>query len=528
MIARVAAGSHATLLKRGFAALKSGDLATAEECCRRVLNVDPKIPQAHFLVGLIALETNNRKIAANAFHTVTKLDAKNTAAWAHLAKLFSELGYTLRADEALTKAEETSTDNPTIQNVIGAVCTMLGEHEKAESWYAKASANEPNNAAFSVNLANAKSFNGRTQEAERTIAKILAVHPDNPQAHWILAGLRKAENEQHAVQMETLAKQYESQPHPVAFLSYGAGKEYEDIEAWTRAFPAFERGARARRKTVNYDEREEENMFAALAETYTKEWLENSKSEVENDAPVFIVGQPRTGTTLIERIITSHPEVASAGELQQFYLSIRRLSKVLTPARMSRELAHAAAELDPSQLGRTYIAATIKHSRGKPRFVDKMPVNYLYAPLIARALPNAKVIHIVRDPMDSCYSSFKQLFADAYPHSYCLEEMARHHLRYFKLMKQWRDILGERMLDVSYEETVSDLEFNARRMIAFLGLDWEDECLDFHKQSGAVSTASAVQVRMPVHRRSVGRWRRYEAQLQPVAKILSASGIKIM
>ena len=522
------AASHATLLKQGFTALQSGDLAKAEECCRRVITVDPKIPQAHFLVGLLALETNNRKIAANAFHTVTRLDVKNVGAWAHLAKLFSELGYTLRADEALKKAEETSTDNPTIQNVIGAVCTTLGEHEKAERWYAKASANQPNNADYGVNLANAESFNGKTEEAERTIAKVLAVHPDSPQAHWILAGLRNAENEQHAVQMETLAKQYESQPHHVAFLSYGAGKEYEDIEAWTRAFTAFERGAQARRKTINYDEPEEECMFAALAETYTKTWLETSKSEVESEAPVFIVGQPRTGTTLIERIITSHSEVASAGELQQFYLSIRRLSKVVTPARISGELAHAAAELDPSQLGRAYIAATIKHSNRKLRFVDKMPVNYLFAPLIARALPNAKIIHIVRDPMDSCFSSFKQLFANAYPHSYNLEEIARHHLRYVKLMEQWRGILGERMLDVSYEETVSNLNFNARRMIAFLGLDWEDECLDFHKQSGAVSTASAVQVRKPAHRRSVGRWRRYEAQLQPVAKILSASGIKIM
>lgn len=513
------------LLQRGFSALQSGKLSEAEAACQQILKIDSSIPQGHFLVGLVALETKNRKLAANAFKTVTELDPKNDAAWAHLAKIFSELGYTARADEALQKAEDLGSDNPVIQNVIGSVWSTLGEHDKARGWYDKAYDKAPLSTSFGVNLANAESFVGQAAAAEKTILKVLKTSPDHPQAHWVLAGLKKAENADHAEKMDALAAKHAGHPHAAAFLSYGAGKEYEDIEAWDKAFSAFQRGAQARRKIITYDESEEEKMFEVLRETCTPEWLESAISTVSNDAPIFIIGQPRTGTTLIERIITSHSMISSAGELQQFYLSVRRQARITTPARQTAELMKAATQLDPTALGQAYSDATRNYADMGPHFVDKMPTNFLYAPLIARALPKARFIHLRRGPMDSCFSSYKQLFAEAYSHSYDLEEMARHHIRYLRLMDCWRDLLGDRLLDVSYEDTVQDLEPNARRIISYLNVPWEEACLDFHKQSSAVSTASATQVRQPVHTKSVGRWQRYEKQLAPAKKILSDAGI---
>lgn len=156
-----------------------------------------------------------------------------------------------------------------------------------------------------------------------------------------------------------------------------------------------------------------------------------------------------------------------------------------------------------------------------PRFVDKMPVNYLYVPLIAAALPNAKIIHVTRDPMDSCFSSFKQLFADAYYHSYELEEMARHHVRYRKLMERWQQLLGDRVLTVSYEKTVQETELSAQIIMGYLGLEWQDLILNFFEQEASVTTASAAQVREKAHTRSVGLWQRYATQLEPVRKILA-------
>ena len=157
---------------------------------------------------------------------------------------------------------------------------------------------------------------------------------------------------------------------------------------------------------------------------------------------------------------------------------------------------------------------TTQKMRGSlPRFVDKLPPNYLYLPLILKALPNAKIVHLTRNPMDACFSSFKQLFADAYPHSYDQAEMARHHARYYRLMAVWRERFGDRFFDIAYEDTARDVEPNARALIDFLELPWEDACLNFHKQDAAVTTASAVQVRQPAHTKSIGRWRRYKEQL---------------
>lgn len=513
-------------LSSGFAALQAGDVKTAEICCQRVLAARPQLAQGHFLVGLIALETGKRRIAAAAFNTVATLEPKNAAAHAHLAKIFAELGLTVQADDALARAEAERIDNAVIANVIGAVNASIGEHEKAANWYQRALTLEPGNSAYEINLANMQNFLGQSAAAEATVRGVLKHQPGNPQAHWILSGVVKATDDGHAREMVRYAEAAQG-AHAKAFLYFGAGKAFEDIADWKTAFDCFSKGAKARRTTIEFDEYEEEKVFSALENLLTREWLNADRSETETDSPIFIIGQPRTGTTLVERIITSHSKVASAGELQQFYLSIRRLSRAQTPNRVSAALIDAASAIKPTSLGEAYARATAPHAARAPRFVDKMPVNYLYAPLIARALPNARIVHITRGAMDSCFSSYKQLFADAYPHSYDLEEMARHHVRYRRLMERWRDVLGDRMLDVSYEETVRDVEGAARRIIEYLGLDWEAACAAFHEQKGAVATASAAQVREPAHTRSIGRWRCYEKELEPAARIIAAAGFDL-
>lgn len=211
--------------------------------------------------------------------------------------------------------------------------------------------------------------------------------------------------------------------------------------------------------------------------------------------------------------------------MQQFGNCIRRLTRYDRQERFAPELFDRARDIDPQVLGSEYLLRTTKLRGTLPRFVDKLPYNYLFLPHILAALPNARVIHLVRDPRDACFSVYKQLFADAYPHSYDLEEMARHFVRYHRLMQTWRARFPGRFLDVQYEEVVANLEDNARRIMAYLELPWEDACVNFHQQDGAVSTASAVQVREPAHSRSVGRWRRYERQLQPVLDILRDEGV---
>ncbi|MCY4344295.1 MAG: sulfotransferase [Gammaproteobacteria bacterium] len=514
------------LLKEGFAALQSGRTQHAGQLCKRILDLAPKLVQGHFLLGLVALEAGDRRTALQAFGSVTALDPKHNASWAQLAKLFVGEGQVNRADAALARAVRGDPEEPLVQDLIGTVLSLLGEYALAQEWFAKACAKRPRHVGMLLNLANNHVYFGDTGQALALYERILEIEPNSPQAHWSLAGARKAPDDAHVLACRTLlAERPGLHPRLQAFYHYAIGKECEDLERWEEAFAAFAEGAAARRETVEYDEAAEIEMFAFLEASFDEGWLAAREPGNPSRAPIFVLGQPRTGTTLIERIISSHSAVTSAGELQQFSLAIRRLSDHRDPKRFSAALFEAALGIPPAALGATYLETTRRMQGGTPHFVDKLPQNYLCIPLILAALPNAKIVHLVRDPMDASFASFKQLFADAYLHSYDQREMARHHARYRKLMATWRRRFGNRFHDMSYEATTSDLEAQVRGLLDFLELPFEEACVNFHAQEGAVSTASAAQVREPAHSRSVGRWRRYRTQLEPMRQELAKAGV---
>lgn len=517
--------SIAALVHEGFNALTSGRAELAADCCRQALAIDPQCIQAHFLVGLIATDRNDPKTAASAFGSVTRLDAGHVAAWAQLARVFVQTGQLQRADQALAKALALDTDDATVLDTLGAVQSLLGNQHSAHALYQRAAAARPDHVPFQINLANANIFLGDLSAAQTAIERALALDPINPQGHWLFSTSRTATDHTHIETLQALIERASGAPQALAFLCYAAGKEHEDLEEWDAAFAAFARGAAARRSRITFDERAEVATFAALDAHLSYEFLQRRDSGIDDAGPIFVLGQPRTGTTLVERIITSHSQVHSAGELQQFRLSIRRLVNVPEGERLSPRMVEAAAALDPTALGTAYLNAVAGARGTKARFVDKLPTNYLFIPLIARALPRARIVHVTRDPMDSCFASFKQLFADAYPHSYDQAEMARHYARYHRLMALWRQRLPGRIIDVNYESLVADVEAQSRRLIDALGLPWEDASLDFHRQPHAVATASAVQVREPAHGRSVGRWNRYRSHLEPMRRVLMAAGL---
>lgn len=509
-------------LRKGFLALQQGKQNDAADYCRKAIAASPDNPEAHFLVGLVALDMGDLKTAARAFGSVTKLKPDHAAAWAQLARLFIRMGQPARAESALEEAIRAGAHDAPVADLIGVVFSMLGDQKAARRWYEIACANSPDNDEYAVNLATACIFLGDTLEAENVLQAIFLRNDRVSQAQWLYSSIVKAKTTARAERLLEWASH--EKPQSAAFLAYAAGKEFEDCEAWDRAFEAFETGARAKRLTIEYDEAAEEEYFTALRRTFTDEWAAKDHKGAGDPSPIFVVGQPRTGTTLIERIITSHSDVESAGELQQFRLSLRRLAGTGGGNRPQADDAGVWASINPKALGEEYLRATKPMRSGAPRFVDKLPGNYQYLPLILAALPNARIVHLTRDPLDACFACYKQLFADAYLHSYDQGEMARHYLRYRRLMDHWRRIYPDRFLDISYEETVSDLETSARRLIKFLGLEWQEQCLRFHELESAVATASAVQVREKPHTRSVGRWRRYASQLDPMFRALKSAG----
>ncbi len=514
----------AAALREGFAALNAGEPKRAAEFCRRALSFDRANPEAHFLVGLVAADMKDYKTAVSAFGSVTKIKPDHAAAWGHLAQIFMRLGQPARAEQTVEKAKAAFDGDAAVADLIGMVSSSLGNQTAAKDWYQRAIEKAPDRPVYKVNLATALTFLGETDAAEDTLTALLRGNEDIAQAQWLLSSVKKAEDPARADRLMEKAAAARD-PHSRAFLAYGAGKEYEDCEAWAKAFAAFDLGAKAKRSTLDYDEKADEARFEAIKSTFTADWAAEKREGHVDPSAIFVVGQPRTGTTLIERIITSHSMAESAGELQQFGLSVRRLSEGAFSDRFAPEAIEASARVDAAALGKEYLRASAVMRKGAPRFVDKLPGNYFYIPLILAALPNARIVHLTRNPMDSCFASFKQLFAEAYFHSYDQLEMARHHARYLKLMDHWRALFPGRFLDISYEETVADTEPHARRLIDFLGLDWEEQCLAFHEQKGAVATASAVQVREKPHSRSVGRWRRYEAELAPMRAEIEAAGV---
>ena len=514
------------LLKKGSTAYNQGNYDVAGQCCQELLQIQPDLVPAHFLVGLVGLKTNNKQIAFNAFLTVVKLDKDHVAAWAQLAHHYMLKGLVNLADQALYEVRRIRTDDPTVLNLMGTTLSMMGEHSLAKTAFSRAYTLVPENLEYMHNLANNLVHHGDTETSETMYKDIIKKRPNSPQAHWSLSLSLKAEDNSHIEKMKKLCKKSKNNAKAQAFYYYAMGKEYEDQERWSEAFDAFSKGAAATRSEDDYDEATEISAFEYLTEHFTEQWLAESGPGIADASPIFVLGQPRTGSTLIERIITSHTDVHSAGELQQFSLAMLRLSKSNNLKRFSTEQFASAKELDGRLLAVKYMK-TIGGMSGKvERFVDKLPSNYLNIPLILKALPNAKIVHLVRNPMDACFSSYKQLFSNAYLHSYDLHEMARHHMRYRKLMQVWRERFPGRFLDISYEETARDLEPNARRLIDYLELPWQDECLNFHKQKTAVSTASTVQVREPAHTRSVDRWLKYEKQLQPMLETLKKHGFE--
>ena len=298
---------------------------------------------------------------------------------------------------------------------------------------------------------------------------------------------------------------------------------------------AFEHLATANaehKRSIRYDFAQDAAIFDAIEALFGGNIAALAGGAGNPDpAPIFVVGMPRTGTTLVDRILSSHPQVSSAGELQAMPLSVKQLAGTPSRTVIDPDTIAASASLDPRALGDAYLARAAHHLAGDaPHFTDKLPANFLYVGHIARALPNARIVCLRRNPMDTIWSNTKNLFASQsayYAYSYDLMDTARYYLRFSRLMGLWDTMLPGRVLQLSYERLVAEQEEQTRRLLGHCGLAWDDACLAFHENSAAVATPSAAQVRRPLNADGIGKWRTHEARLRPVADWLAAQGVTI-
>jgi hypothetical protein len=310
-------------------------------------------------------------------------------------------------------------------------------------------------------------------------------------------------------------------------LHLALAKEYEDLADYPNAFKHLARGKTAGANR-DYSIRQDEALFTAIAETIPQP--HTTAEGCPSEEPIFIIGMPRTGTTLVERIISSHPEVHSAGELLNFGMSLKHLSGSPPSAWINAETIARARDVDWRQLGETYLSSTRPGTAHKPRFIDKLPHNFLYAGFIANAFPNAKIICLRRDPMDTCLSNFRQLFPSRSSHfgySYDLLDTGRYYVLFDRLMAHWQRMFPGRILEVQYETLVDAQESSSRQLLDFCGLPWHDGCLHFEQNPSPVATASVVQVREPIYRSALQRWKHYAPQLRELHGLLREAGIRL-
>lgn len=417
------------------------------------------------------------------------LQTRNPATLAELGKLMSDHVQPVQALQLLERTRMLGLDSAAIRYLIGLSQMYAGDLVAAELELNGSLRADPDFARAARVLSKLKTqtvASNHIEQLRASIARIGKGHADAPLLHYALF------------------------------------KELDDLGEIDAAWLALSEGMRLRRRQIKYDSATEAVLFDHLHNVGGGHPA--AMNGEQGPTPIFIVGMPRSGTTLLERILGAHADVADAGELRDLIFQLRWMCDRVGGPHLDLDLAQRAQDIDWTELGKRYLSHTQWRANGRAFYTDKMPANYSNLGYIAKALPQAKILHMVRDPMDTCFSNLKELFANAYTHSYDQIEMADHYHRYRQLMTHWHAQFPGRILDVNYAELVAEPERVAREVLGFCGLSWQDGIVDVDQRSGTVATASALQVREPIHQRFLGQWRRYADYLSPMRERLEAHG----
>jgi tetratricopeptide (TPR) repeat protein len=405
-------------------------------------------------------------------------------------------------------------------NGLGIALHMLGRSEQAIHHHERALAIKCTDAEAYSGLGSANQALGRLTEARIAFERAVEFAPGKAGGYWNLANSRRfSRDDPYLARMERAKKQLSLNVEEEIDLLFALGKAFADVGDLERSFESLLAGNSLKRTQIAYDEPTALSRLDRIRTTFTSEFLhERHGLGDSSDAPVFIVGMPRSGTTLVEQILASHPMIFGAGELRV----IASLAERVIGAN-GLSFPEAVSEMSGEDLrwiASEYLRAVRLFAPAAERITDKMPGNFMLAGFIHLALPNARIIHVRRDARDTALSCFSILFARGHEFTYDLPELGRYFAAYHRLMDHWRDVIPGVMLEVCYEELVADIDSQARRLIAHCGLEWDETCLEFYRTERSVRTASANQVRLPIYGSSVGRWRHYERQMQPFLQAL--------
>jgi Tfp pilus assembly protein PilF len=509
----------------GSTCMALGRLDEAVACLTRVLEIKPDFAGAHYNLGMVLQALGRPDEAVASLRQALKLNPVYPEAHVNLGVILQEFGQLEEAEVCFHRALEIRPDYAEAHNNLGALQLHREQLDQAESSLRRAIALKPDYAEAYTNLGGLLMVQGEIDDAEQTLGKAIELDPGNASLlSKALFYFRYKQDDPRFSRFGAIYARRESLPLGERIkLNFAMGKAMEDVGQYDESFCAYEEGNRLHYAQRPFDEAGADQNLEATCSFFNSALFEafaagasSLPSVPDERIPVFIVGMPRSGSTLIEQVLASHPAIFGAGELSALDSVVREAESLLRAAPEPTASLTALREL-----GQEYLERIWALSPGSRLITNKMPGNYHYLGLIYLMLPNAKIIHPMRNPMDVSFSCFTQNFFAGHEYTYDLKAMGRQYLRYVELMRHWHGVLPAGwILDSRYEDMVAEPERETRHMLDFLGLPWNAACLNFHEHKRAVHTASIAQVRKPIYSGSVARWKRYEDHLAPLLEIL--------
>jgi Tfp pilus assembly protein PilF len=487
-------------------AFGAGDIAATERICAEILAANAENWAAWCLLTETALQRGRHDAAIVCADRAVKLAPRLAIPLILRAKclfLGGDSRAALAAAEVAAKRVGAAAD---ALDALGAVFALLGLHRRAREFFVRAVETRPDVPQYLFNMAATERMTGALADAEAHCDAAIARDPQYALAHYLRSDLRiQSADRNHVDDMEALIREGRLSRPSEIMLRFALGKEYEDLQLWERAFDHVRAGCDLQRQLLGPDRPDATAEIDHVVRLHTRDWIAAAPPGHAAATPVFVTGLPRTGTTLVERIIASHPAMSSVGETGAFASSL------------ARAVSGQAGAADPARLGKQYMEAAAFHLPANERFLDKTLENYLHCGLIHVALPAAKIILVQRHALDAGWAIYKAHFQGKFAFAYDQVELADTILAFRRLVRHWQAILpSAALMVVNYEDIVRDAEASSRKIIDFLGLPWAHEVLRFHESPAPSATASAVQVRRPIHASSVGKWWHHAQNLAPL------------
>ncbi|MCF2948086.1 sulfotransferase [Paraglaciecola aquimarina] len=492
-------------------ALNNRDYVKAHAYCVEIIQQEPQHADSYFLLGMVNVEVGQIQKAIALIHKAIEISS-SLEYLSHLSKCYALQGKKTEAVRYANLVSVEKVNNPLTLDTLGVALSRVGSHIQALEYFEKALSLTNNNPAFYYNFAVSCKFAGLFAKAREAFEQAIKLKPNYAQAHFALSDLGGiTQQNNHIERLEVASRQID---HPDDGLHYGhaLAKEYEALGLYEQAFQILNQVKQAKLCSLNYDISQDVALFAASQPNTNRQPPVAKTRGSDSHAPIFVVGMPRSGTTLVERILSNHTQVDSCGELQDFGVAVKEVTNTASAKILDVETLTAAQNIDMRQLGERYIERT-KAVRGQAeRFVDKLPFNFFYINLILDALPNAKIVWVQRNAMDTCIGNFRQLFSinsPYYAYAYDLQNIGMFYQQFYRLGQAWSEKNVKNLLVLNYEQLVKQPEEEVKSLLDFCKLDWQPQCIQVENNQAPVSTASKVQVREKINTRSIGRWQKF-------------------